>query len=60
MQRNAACNFLQKIDQCLRRHGAPVRSDVAFGYHRLYDPPFEDPALTVALPAVDLERFLEG
>ncbi|AGA84885.1 DUF5064 family protein [Stutzerimonas stutzeri] len=61
MHRDVACNFLQKIRQCLRQHGAPVRSDVVFGFHRLYDPLFEDLRRQLRIRSgepVDLERFL--
>ncbi|WP_313024126.1 DUF5064 family protein [Pseudomonas lopnurensis] len=61
MHRDVACNFLQRIRQCLRRHGVPVRSDVVFGFHRLYDPLFEDLRRQLHCRAgepVDLDRFL--
>ncbi|GEM_PF-377235 len=28
MHRDVACNFLQRVRQCLRRHGVPVDADI--------------------------------
>jgi hypothetical protein len=61
MHRDVACNFLQRVRQCLRRHGVPVDADILFGLHGIYDPLFEDLRRQLCYrpgEAVDLDRFL--
>lgn len=61
MHRDVACNFLQRVRQCLRRHGVPVGADILFGLHGIYDPLFEDLRRQLCYrpgEPVDLDRFL--
>ncbi len=61
MHRDLAVNFLQRIRQCLQKHGVLLHHDVLFGFHGIYDPLFEDLRRRLhGMPGepVDLERFL--
>ncbi len=61
MHRDVAFNFLQRIGQCLRKHGLHLHRDVLFGFHAVYDPLFEDLRDQLhGMPGepVDLDRFL--